>query len=119
MTVDRPSALELLEAVGEFLLERAVPKLGGHAAFEARIAASLLAIARRELEEGPRILEEEKADLERLLGRTGTAGDLETALLGLIREGDPGPRWNDLIAHLRRRAEARLRIANPKYLEDP
>jgi hypothetical protein len=44
---------------------------------------------------------------------------LEAELVALIRAGDPGSRWNDLIAHLRRRAAARLRIANPKYLEDP
>jgi hypothetical protein len=119
MPVDRPTALELLEAIQEFLQERAIPKLSGHAAFEARVAANLLSIARREIEEGPRLLEGETADLERLLGRKGTLEDLETELLALIREGDPGSRWDDLIALLRRSAEGRLRITNPKYLEDP
>ena len=118
MAVDRPSALELLEAVQEYLQERALPKLSGHAAFEARIAANLLAIARREIEEGPRLLEEEAADLGRLLGMKGTPDLLEAELVALIREGDPGSRWDGLIAYLRRRAERRLRIANPKYLEE-
>jgi len=118
MAVDRPTAIELLEAVQEFLQERALPRLSGHAAFEARIAANLLAIARREIEEGPRLLEEELAALERLLGSKGTPDELEAELVALIREGRLAPRWDDLMAHLRRRAEGRLGIANPKYLEE-
>jgi hypothetical protein len=118
MAVDRPGALELLEAVQEFLQERAIPKLSGHAAFEARVATNLLAIARREIEEGPRLLEEEAADLERLLQRKGTPEALEAELVDLIRDGDPGSRREDLMAHLRRRAEGRLRIANPRYLDE-
>jgi len=118
MATDRPSALELIEAVQEFLQERAVGKLTGHAAFEARIAANLLAIARRELEQGPKLAEDEAAELAQLLGMKGTPDELEAALVALIREGDPDSKWNDLLAHLHRRAEGRLRISNPKYLEE-
>ena len=118
MAGDRPGALELLEAVQEFLQKRAVEKLSGHVAFEARIAANLLAIARRELEQGPKLSEDEATDLEKLLGTKGTPDALEAALVTFIREGDPASKWNDLLAHLHRRAEGRLRIANPKYLEE-
>lgn len=118
MAPDRPSALELLETVQEFLQERAVEKLSGHAAFEARIAANLLAIARRELRQSPKLSEDEAAELEKLLDTQGTPDELEAALVALIREGDPGSKWTDLLAHLHRRAEGRLRIANPKYLEE-
>ena len=118
MSADRPSALELIEAVQEFLQDRAVEKLSGHAAFEARIAANLLAIASREIQQGPKLAADEAAGLEKLLARKGTPEELEAALVGLIREGDPDANWDDLVAHLRRRAENRLRITNPKYLEE-
>ncbi|MFQ5457941.1 MAG: DUF6285 domain-containing protein [Myxococcota bacterium] len=118
MADDRPNAGELLEAVQEFLQERAVGMLGGHAAFEARIAANLLAIARREIALGPRLAADDAAGLAALIGEEGAPEQLEAALVALIREGDLGPKWRALIAYLRRSAEERLRIANPRYLEE-
>ena len=49
MPKERPSAIELVEAVQEFIQSRALPALSGHLAFEARVAANLLAVARREI----------------------------------------------------------------------
>lgn len=114
----RPNALELLEAVQEFLLKRAVPKLSGHVAFEARVAVNLLDIARREVEEGPTLFEADVAELARLLESDASADALEAELLTLVGEGDISDRWDDLITYLRHRAERGLKIANPKYLEE-
>ena len=118
MAADRPDARELLEAVQEFLAERVVGKLSGHAAFEARVAANLLAVARREIELGPQLAADDAAGLAALLGKTGEPEELEAALVALIREGDLAPKWHALITHLRRSAEERLRISNPRYLEE-
>jgi len=117
MAIDRPTAAELLEAVQEFLRDRALPALTGHAAFEARVASNLLAIARRELEAGPALSRAEVEGMKRLLGKDADPEALEAALVALIREGDLEGRWEDLLAHLGRVAEGKIRIANPKYLE--
>lgn len=118
MAIDRPDAAELLEAVEEYLRDRALPALSGHAAFEARVAVNLLTIARRELDLGPALSGAETERMKRLLGRDGSPEDLEAALVDLIREGDLASRWDELMAHLRQTAEGKIRIANPKYLED-
>lgn len=114
----RPNAFELLEAVQEFLVKRALPKLSGHVAFEARVAANLLDVARREVEEGPALLEADVAELAQLLESDATSDALETELLTLVREGDISDRWDDVVTYLRRRAERGLQVANPKYLEE-
>jgi len=114
----RPNAFELLEAVQEFLLKRALSKLSGHVAFEARVAANLLDIARREVEEGPTLSETDVAELGRLLDSDGSPDALETELLTLVREGDISDRWDNVITYLRHRAERGLQVANPKYLEE-
>ena len=43
---------ELVEAVRDFLEQKAMPELKGHTAFHARVAANALAIVARELEQG-------------------------------------------------------------------
>jgi len=114
----RPNAFELLEAVQEFLQKRALPKLSGHVAFEARVAANLLDIARREVEEGSALFEADVAELAQLLESEGSADALEAELLTLVRAGDIGDRWGDVITYLRNRAERELQITNPRYLEE-
>jgi aminoglycoside phosphotransferase (APT) family kinase protein len=49
----RPTAVELLEAVREYLLGSVMPGTSGQLAFHARVAANVLAIVGRELEQGP------------------------------------------------------------------
>jgi len=118
MTASRPTAVELLETVEEFVRNRVLPKLSGHAAFEARVAANLLTIARREIEEGPALSKADTAELAQFLQSDASADALEAELLTFIRDGDVSDQWNDLIAYLRRRAERGLQIANPKYMEE-
>jgi len=49
----RPTADELLDAVGGFLTDDVLPATGGRVGFHARVAANVVAMVRRELELGP------------------------------------------------------------------
>ena len=117
MANDRPDASELIETVREFLHEKLLPTMTGHAAFEVRIAANLLAIALRELEHGPEAAVAARERMARIVGRDGTVDELEAALVERIRSGDLGSEGEALLrAHLQRTVRDRLAIANPKYL---
>ena len=116
MPADRPDALELVEAAAEHLAVHVRPALSGHAAFEALIAANLLAIARRELELGPPAHAAERERLRVLLGRDGALDELEDELVARIRAGTIGLEDRRLVDHLRATVRDRLRIANPGYL---
>jgi hypothetical protein len=117
MANDRPDATELIETVREFLHEKLLPTMTGHAAFEVRIAANLLAIALREREHGPVAAEAARERLARIVGRDGTVDELEAALVERIRAGDLGIESAALLrAHLQETVRDRLAIANPKYL---
>jgi hypothetical protein len=118
MANDRPDATELIETVREFLHEKLLPTMTGHAAFEVRIAANLLAIARRELEHGPVAAEAAHERLARIVGRDGTVDELEAALVQRIQAGDLSIASAALRAHLQEAVRDRLAIANPKYLRE-
>ncbi|MEK7793508.1 MAG: DUF6285 domain-containing protein, partial [Candidatus Hydrogenedentota bacterium] len=60
---DRPSIAELVGAVRDFIEQHAMPKLEGHTAFHARVAANALGIVQRQLELGPRAAEGERERL--------------------------------------------------------
>jgi hypothetical protein len=116
MAEDRPNAAELIETVREWLHDRLLPTMSGHAAFEARIAANLLAIALRELTEGPTAAAAEHVRLADLLGCAGTPEELEAELVRRIRDGELAVDDTRLRAHLRAAVRARLAVANPRYL---
>jgi hypothetical protein len=69
-----PSAAELLEAVAGCLRDELLPVLSGRAAFQARVAANVLAIAQRELVGAPRADAAEAARLRGLLAGLGGPG---------------------------------------------
>ena len=117
MAQDRPSAVELLDAVREFLERDVVPATEGRVAFHARVAANVVGIVRRELEQGPALDAAELARLRDLLGRDGALEDLNTELARRIRDGGLDDRRADVVAHVRETVRAKLVVANPKYLE--
>ena len=100
MTHDRPDALELLEAVSEFLSREILPALDDHRLrFRTLVALNALAIADRELrDDGPRDLS--PAELRALADR--------------IRAGDVPA---DALPRLKRHVAAKLRVSNPGYLD--
>jgi hypothetical protein len=96
---DRPTALELIEAVFEFLSGELLPTLDDHRMkFRTLVAMNALAIARRELEADEEWPSEEEL---RELARRIRAGDVS----------------DDLHGQLKQHVAAKLRISNPAYLE--
>jgi hypothetical protein len=97
---DRPNALELLEAVNEFLAGEVLPLMDDHRMkFRTLVALNALGIAYRELGAEPDegLTEEELRDLARHI-RAGGVPD-------------------DALPRLKEHVAAKLRISNPRYLE--
>jgi hypothetical protein len=131
---DRPTAIELLAAVRRLLVDELVPALDGTSRFHARVAANVVGIVERELHEGEAQLREEWRRLAALLRPEGAVDGpppeaaalaaavaaLTTELAGRVRAGDAdgGPFRTAVLAHLRATTAEKLRIANPRYLEE-
>ena len=97
---DRPNALELIEAVTEFLSSEVLPAAADHRLkFRTLVALNALGIAYRELESSDDLVlgQEELGELARRI----RAGDVD----------------EDLHARLKEHVAANLRISNPAYLE--
>jgi Domain of unknown function (DUF6285) len=96
---DRPNALELLEAVNEFLAGEVLPLMDDHRMkFRTLVALNALGIAYRE----------------------GTAGEdeglSEAELRDLARRIRAGDVTGDVLPLLKEHVAAKLRISNPRYL---
>jgi uncharacterized protein DUF6285 len=97
---DRPSALELLEAVADFLRSEVLPAASDHRLkFRTLVALNALAIARRELEASDTVL---------------LSADEVEELARRIRSGDVP---NDALPLLKEHVAEKLRVSNPDYLE--
>ena len=97
---DRPTALELLEAVNEFLAGEVLPLMDDHRMkFRTLVALNALGIAYREVAAGP---------------DEGASEDALRELARRIRAGDVPA---DALAFLQKHVAAKLRISNPRYLE--
>jgi hypothetical protein len=97
---DRPNAIELIEAVTEFLSSEVLPAATDHRLkFRTLVALNALGIAYRELQSGDEVVlgQEELAELARRI-RTGDVDE-------------------DLHGRLKEHVAAKLRISNPAYLE--
>jgi hypothetical protein len=99
---DRPTAIELIEAVTEFLSTEALPAAADHRLkFRTLVALNALGIAHRELAHA-------------LSNRLLLSPDEVAALARRIRVGDVP---EDALATLKEHVAAKLRISNPSYLE--
>ena len=120
---DRPTAIELVDAVREFLADEVGPTLDGRLEFQNRVALNVLAIVARELELGAAQDIAQRARLVALLGHDtvdDTADDtaaLEAELAAAIRAGALSDRGDEVLAHVRATVREKLLVANPKYLE--
>ena len=128
---DRPTAIELLTSVREFLEQDVLPGLEGRKRFHALVSANVLAIVARELAGEETMLVAEWERLRDLLGSDDAAparlDDLKSSvdqltrrLCDRIRAGDAdGGAFGEAVrAHVRATVVDKLRIANPKYLGD-
>jgi hypothetical protein len=113
--MDQPSMLELVEAVRDFIEQRAMPELKGHTAFHARVAANALSIVARELDKGGPSGEAERARLKKLLGQDGSLMDLNRELCKRIREGAITLDTPGLAEHLTITTRDKVGIDQPNY----
>jgi Domain of unknown function (DUF6285) len=128
---DRPTSIELLEAAADFVESELVPAVQGARQFQARVVANVMRIVAREIKlEDPSARSEVKA-LARLLGHDAphlhSLNDLRSAAVSMgeelatrIRAGeaDDGDWRREVFAAVRQSVEDKLRIANPRYLEN-
>ena len=118
---DRPTALELLEAVRGFL-ENEVAKgaTDPRLRFRALVAANALGIATREVQPDDQVAAAEARILRDLLGGqpAGAAPADEARALSaeLCRRIRGGQAPRDTLAAVRRIVEAKLAVASPRYL---
>jgi hypothetical protein len=103
---DRPSAVELLEAVGEWV---AGLPLTGRDEFLARVARRALQTVERELVLGPALAERHRSRLHAV----GCADDAEMA--AGIRNGDDR---KEVVDAVRETVVDKLRVADPRQLSD-
>jgi len=115
MRPDRPTAEELLEAVEEFLRERAMVELEGQSAFHARVAANVVGTVRREIAQSPDTEAHQRDRLLALLNHDGPLEDLNRELCEQIRSGERDLDDPQLLDHLRQVAIENLGVDNPRY----
>jgi hypothetical protein len=111
----------LLDAVREFLERDVVPNTEGRVSFHARVAANVVGIVGREIEQGPALDEAEGERLRELLGHEALHGAgldrLNEELARRVRDGSLDDRRAEVVAHVRETVRAKLLVANPRYLE--
>ena len=119
---DAPHPEQLLAAVARFLRDDALPALARHGegalAYQARVAANMLDIARRELVNAPADDAAELARLQALVGTPGEAADLgqlNRRLAESIADGTLAADTPGLADHLWATTLAKLAVDQPGY----
>lgn len=105
-----PTSAELIEAVREWLERDVMTATEGRMRFHARVAANVLATVERELALGI----EQEHEHEQRLAALGVDDDAELA--AAIRHGELDDRFDEVRAAIRADVDARLAVANPKYV---
>lgn len=130
---DRPTFGELLGAISQLLSEDHLHRTEGVERYKLRIAINLLAILGREQEMEPENLTRERRGLAELMNHPvadGVEPEGAGANAELVRQGneslceeiragafDAASRSDPLLRHMVEVTEAKLRIANPRFLE--
>jgi hypothetical protein len=108
---DMPSAIELLEAVRDFLETEVIAATEGRVRFHVRVAANVVGIVARELALGPAQAAAHAARLAHL----GVADEAELA--AAIRSGALDDRTEEVRAAVRATVADKLAVANPRYVD--
>jgi hypothetical protein len=125
---DRPTSVELLAAVREFIQEL-LPDLEGRRQFHARVAANVVGIVERELEMEEGLVREEWERLVTLLAVAGerpetfaathrAVGNMNRQLAAAIRAGELDERWEEVMLAIEATVAGKLRVANPGWAEE-
>jgi Domain of unknown function (DUF6285) len=128
---DRPTSVELLKAAADFVESELVPAVQGARQFQARVVANVMRVVAREIKLEDKFVRSEVKALARLLGHDAphlhSLNDLCDAAISMgeeltskIRAGeaDDGDWRREVLAVVRQSVEDKLRIANPRYLEN-
>ena len=113
MIFDRPTSVELVEAVSEFLLKEIKTNLPAHLAFKTQIAINVLNIVRREQENKELLTKESKEILLNLLSNPQEANIKELA--EQIAAGKLELENKELQKALIEITKKKISVDNPKY----
>src|SRR5437016_2987486 len=113
---DRPTAVELLEAIREFLEQDVMSAVEGRVRFHARVAVNALGMLEGELRVGPDLDAAEQQRLAALLGHDGDLPELIAELARRIRDRSLDDRRADVLAAVRESVRAKLLVSNPDYV---
>lgn len=113
---DRPTAVELLEAIREFVEHDVLPAVEGRVRFHARVAVNALGMLERELRLGPELDAAERARLAELLGHDSDVSALRAELARRIRDGSLDDRRAEVVAAVRASVRDKLLVSNPDYV---
>lgn len=119
MPTDRPTPVEILQAIDGFLQNRVAPQVDVHTQFHLKVTRNLLTLLQREWQQQPDFQQQERQRLQALLDSDSQdIRLLHQALCDAIRHGTLGLDDPQLKAHLQASARAKLAIDNPRYLGD-
>lgn len=117
MPTDRPTPVEILQAIEGFLQEKVAPQVDEHTQFHLKVTANLLRLLQREWNQGNAL---ELAELARLQALLNSQSDDLTALNQQLCDAIRGQQLalDDaaLLEHLQQTTRAKLAIDNPRYL---
>jgi hypothetical protein len=113
---DRPTAVELTEAIREFLEQDVMSSVEGRVRFHTRVAINALGMLEREMQLGPELDAAERELLAALLGHDADLRALTTELARRIRDGSLDDRHGEILGAVRESVRAKLLIANPDYV---
>jgi Domain of unknown function (DUF6285) len=126
---DRPTVDELLRAVELLLDEQLIPSLDGSRKYNARVAANVIRITRREIAMEERQLDAEWRGLDVLLGPMERPPSLEVMRAALAKrnddlserirlgDADSGEFRALVLGHVRDVVHAKLEVSDPGWLE--
>lgn len=117
MARNRPTDIELIEAVSEFLAGEVEPEIGAaDVRFRLRVAINVLGIVLRECRSGSAHDDHERAVLQALLDSdVADLAALNESLCEQVRRGDFDDRHDELVRALTRITMDKLSIDNPRY----
>lgn len=112
---DEPTAIELINAVAEFLRADIAPQISGHAAFKLRVSLNALDLVVRQLSLAGDSDAAEAGRLSALLDMQGSLADLNRALAKRIAQGEVDLQSTALKNHLWQTTLAKLAVDQPNY----
>jgi len=120
MPADRPTPVEILQAIDQFLQDKVAPQLEPHSRFHLKVTSHLLRLLQREWDQVDALESTELDRLHQLLDSDSPDLDLlNRELCDAIHSGQLGLDNLALKDHLRQTARDKLAIDNPKYRSGP